>query len=74
MEKFFNAFSKALAVILWLIIMLVMAIMDMLQIDALIDNEITWLGYTVVSGIYALICWIAKRINLDGDLDDLDFD
>lgn len=71
MEKLLNAIGGAIIIGVCCVLMLGIGVLDMLQIDVLLGGEITGVVYLGVLLMCFVSFWLAKKIGIDGDIDDI---
>lgn len=74
MSKIFKNLGKVALTIPLIIILFIVGMVDLIQIDSLFEQEIPFLLYPIVSGIYFLILWIIWKLSSGDFSDSSDFD
>lgn len=70
-NKILNIVSSVLFIVGWLIVLCLVGIIDVLQLDALSDQEITGTFYLAASAGYLVLYYLLKKTDA---IDDIDFD
>lgn len=73
--SFLKTFGKIAITIPIIIVLFIVSIVDVLQIDSLFDQEISFIFYPITTIIYFFLIWILSKLALeDGSIDTFDGD